>query len=273
MRRFGVLLLALLSMFFLSSSVFAAENNTIKINNVYFKGDGKYEVVVYSSNKDTLQMYVNDQNPVKAKVNKEGWATFKKVKLTGQSKLSFAKKVGWYKYYPVDYVKHISVDNERVNLIDDGVIAAQEAKAQAEAQAKHKVYIDGLASAYCSNHQGNRSIYIPQTTSRDVWEKPNKDLVTKNPKQSNCVTVMTFFADTMKSKYLDKITSFKVETGMNRAEVLAAWGWPNNNSDFSSDWGSSGTWRWNTGTCYRGVCPHQQYVTFVNGKVDGIGNY
>jgi len=151
--------------------------------------------------------------------------------------------------------------------------AAAKAKAQAEAQAQHKAHIDGLATTYCSNHQGNRNIYIPQASSRDAWENPNKDLLTKYPKHSNCVTIMTFFVDTMPSDYIDNIISFRVGTGMNKAEVLAAWGWPNNNSNHSSDWGSSGTWTWDTGTCYYGVCPHQQYVTLVNGKVDSTGNY
>lgn len=151
--------------------------------------------------------------------------------------------------------------------------AAAAAKAKAEAQAQHTAYIDGLAATYCSNHQGNRNIYIPQVFSRDVWEKPNKDLLTKYPSQSNCVTIMTFFVDTMPSKYIANIINAKVGTEMNTAEALAAWGWPNNTSNNSSAWGTSGTWTWNVGTCYYGVCPHQQYAIFYNGIVDSTGNY
>jgi len=151
--------------------------------------------------------------------------------------------------------------------------AAAEAKAKADAQAQHAAYIDGLATTYCSKHSGWRSIYVPLSSSRDEWENLNKDMVTKYPSQSDCVIIMTFFVDTMPSDNITSITNAKVGTGMNIAEVLAAWGWPDNNSNYSSSWGSSGTWTWNTGTCYYGVCPHQQYVTFYNGKVSGTGNY
>lgn len=107
-------------MLFGSSNVSASDNDDFYINNAYFKGDGKYDVVVYSSDRDTLQIYVNDENPVKTKVNKEGWATFQKVKLSNLSKLSFAKKVGWFKYYPVNHVEYISVNSEHVKLTDTG---------------------------------------------------------------------------------------------------------------------------------------------------------
>lgn len=277
------------------------KNDDFYINNAYPKGDNKYDVVVYSSNRDTLQIYVNDQNPVKAKVNKEGWATFKKVKIEGRAKLSFAKKVGWSSYYPVNYVKYIDTNGQKVELIDAETMAAREkadeearradeearkakekadadakaeaeAKAQAEAQAQHKSYIDGLAKTYCSNHQGNRNIYVPNSTAKDVWENPNKDLLTKYPKQSQCITIMTFFVDTMPSSYIDNIVNARVGTNMNTAEVLAAWGWPNNNSNYTSGWGSSGTWMWDTGTCYYGVCSGTQYANFYNGKVTGTGS-
>ena len=266
------------------ANIDSANNNAFYINNAYFKGDGRYDVVIYSSTKDTLQIYVNDENPLKAKVNDEGWATFKKVKLSERSKLSFAKKVGWFKYNPVNYVKYISVNNEQINLIDADAAAGldkaeadaravADAQAQAEALAQKKAYIEGLATTYCSKHSGWRNIYVPQGTSRDEWENPNEKLVTKYPKQSNCVAIMTFFVDTMPSEYIDNIINAQVATGMNKAEVLASWGWPNNNSNFSSDFGSSGTWMWDTGTCYYGVCPHQQYANFFNGIVDSTGKY
>ncbi len=103
-----------------SISALAANTSDFSVNNAYFKGGGKYDIVVHDSNKETLQLYINDKDPVKAKVNKDGWATFKKVKLTGQSKLSFAKKVGFMKYTPIDYVKYISVDGEQIKLMDTG---------------------------------------------------------------------------------------------------------------------------------------------------------
>ncbi len=262
----------------------STNSDAFYINNAYYKGDSKYDVVVYSSSKDTLQIYINDKNPVKTKVNDEGWATFKNIKLSGRSKLSFAKKVGWIKYSPVNYVKYISVGGKQVKLMDAAEAvaldkadaeakAAAEAKAQAEAQAQHNAYIGGLAKTYCSNHAAWRKIYVPQSTSKDAWDNPNKDLVTTNPKQSDCVTIMTFFVDVMLSEHVDNIVNKKVAVDMNRAEVLASWGWPNNNSNYSSSLGSSDTWNYNTGTCYYGICPNQQYVNFYNGKVTSTGNY
>lgn len=120
MKRFILLLLATLMILSLSSNIFAANDNAFYVNNAYFKGDGKYDVVVHGSSKDNLRLYVNDKNPIKAKVNKDGWATFRKVKLSGQSKLSFDRKVKLFKYAPVNYVKYIQVDGEQVKLSDTG---------------------------------------------------------------------------------------------------------------------------------------------------------
>lgn len=119
MKRF-LLLLAILPLLLLSTNISAATNTGISVNNAYYKGDGKYDIVVQSKGKDSLKIYVNDEDSESAKVNKEGWATFKKVKLSGLSKLSFAKKVGWFKYYPVNHVKFIAVDKEKVTLSDTG---------------------------------------------------------------------------------------------------------------------------------------------------------
>lgn len=115
----------------------SGNTNSFYINNAYFKGDNKYDVVVYSSNKDTLRIYVNDGDYVTAEVNKEGWATFQKVKITGRSKLSFAKKVGWIDYYPVNYVNYISVAGENVTFIDAETAASLD-KAEAERKAQEE---------------------------------------------------------------------------------------------------------------------------------------
>lgn len=103
----------------LSSSAFAVNKEAFYINNAYYKGDGKYDVVVRDTNRATLRLYVNDKNPVKAKANKEGWATFRNVEFAGQSKVSFAKRV-MLKYVPMSYVKYISVDDKRVQLSNTG---------------------------------------------------------------------------------------------------------------------------------------------------------
>jgi hypothetical protein len=120
MKKLSLLLVVFLSALFLPLAAIAVNNNAFYVNNAYFKGDGKYDVVVHDPNRDTLQIYVNGNKSVKAKVNKKGFATFQKVKLTGQSKLSFTKKVSWFKYARVNYTKYIHVDAARVVLSDNG---------------------------------------------------------------------------------------------------------------------------------------------------------
>ncbi len=120
MKRLYPLLLVVCLTLSLSSEVLAASKSSLYVNNAYFKGNGKYDIVVHDSSRDTLRLYVNDKNPVKAKVNKKGWATFQKVKLTGQSKLSFAKRVTM-RYVPLGYIKYIGVDGKQVKLSDTGL--------------------------------------------------------------------------------------------------------------------------------------------------------
>lgn len=119
---------------------------------------------------------------------------------------------------------------------------ADRQKRVAEEQAEHAEHINNLATQYCANHQGNRNIFTPNDTLKESWNSPDKNLLTQYPSQQQCVTIMTFFVDTMPSDYIDNIVKAKVGTGMNAGEVLAAWRWPNSNSNNSSDWGSSGTW-------------------------------
>lgn len=115
-----LLVLFMLSVLIMPSHAIAVTNSAFSVDNAYFKGNGTYDIVVHDSKRDTLRLYVNDKKSVNAKVNKKGYATFQKVKLTGQSKLSFTKKVSWFKYAPVNYRKYIDVDAERVVLSDIG---------------------------------------------------------------------------------------------------------------------------------------------------------
>jgi hypothetical protein len=120
MKRLFLMLLAIFSISSLSSTVFATNNNTFYVNNAYFKGDGKYDIVVHDPNKETLQLLVNDKKSVKAKVNKKGFATFQKVKLSGQSKLTFAKSKLFKKDVPIKYMKYVEVDSKQVKLSNTG---------------------------------------------------------------------------------------------------------------------------------------------------------
>jgi hypothetical protein len=114
------ILLLLGSVLFLPLDAHAANSGSFYVNNAYFKGNGTYDVVVHDPSRDTLQIYVNGRKSVKAKVNKQGWATFQKVKLSGQSKLSFTKRVKLFKYAPLKYTKYVRVDAAKVTLSNNG---------------------------------------------------------------------------------------------------------------------------------------------------------
>lgn len=120
MQRLLLLLLVILSVFSLSPSALAANNNSFYVNNAYFKGDGKYDIVVHDPNRETLQIYVNGNKSVKAKVNKKGFATFQKVKLSGQSKLTFKQSKVFHADIPINYYKYIQVDSAQVKLSATG---------------------------------------------------------------------------------------------------------------------------------------------------------
>ncbi len=120
MKRYSLVFLAIFSVLSLSSTAFAANNNAFYVSNAYFKGDGKYDVVVHDPKRETLQIYVNGKKSVKAKVNKKGFATFQKVKLSGQSKLTFKKSKSVHADIPIKYVKYIQVDSAQVKLSDTG---------------------------------------------------------------------------------------------------------------------------------------------------------
>ncbi len=120
MKKLYLLLLPFLAVLSLSTTVFATNTSVFYVKNAYFKGNGAYDVVVHDASRDTLKLYVDGKNPVKAKVNKQGWATFQKVKLSGQSKLSFTKHLRFLKYDPIYYVKYISVNKAQVQLSDTG---------------------------------------------------------------------------------------------------------------------------------------------------------
>jgi hypothetical protein len=117
-KKILLILLFVVSVLVTPARANAVVNSAFYVDNAYFKGNSTYDIVVHDSKRDTLRLYVNDKKSKKAAVNSQGWATFQKVKLAGQSKLSFTKKVGLFKYSPIKYVNHIYVNSSRVELSD-----------------------------------------------------------------------------------------------------------------------------------------------------------
>jgi hypothetical protein len=122
------LMLALLAILVLPVAVtqatFAQNTGSFYVNNAYLKAGGTYDVVVHDTVHESLKLYVDDKNPVNAKVNDQGWVTFSKVKLADQGKLSFTKSVH-SKSVAINYVKYFDVSGGQVKLFDTPYAAAQ----------------------------------------------------------------------------------------------------------------------------------------------------
>jgi hypothetical protein len=114
MRKISALLVSVLvSLILFTQASFAASNNvSITLNHAYPKSNGTYAVVVKDVPGANLALYVNDKNPVYATVNKQGWATFRGVKLSGNGKVSFGRifhTSGKTYQKPVNYVRYFNV--------------------------------------------------------------------------------------------------------------------------------------------------------------------
>ncbi len=119
MNKLILIFLAVAMSLTLVPNAYAENNKSFYVSNAYFKGDGKYDVVVHDPNKRKLRIYVDDKNPTTTKTNDKGWATFRGVKMSGQSKLSFTERVN-FKYRPIKYVKFVDVNGKQVNLLATG---------------------------------------------------------------------------------------------------------------------------------------------------------
>jgi|GEM_PF-894152 len=108
----------------IAHAAFAQNTGSFYVNNAYMKTGGTYDVVVRDTTHDSLKLYVNDKNPVGAKVNDQGWATFGRVKLANQGKLSFTKSVH-SKAIAINYVKYFDVSGSQVKLYDTPYASAQ----------------------------------------------------------------------------------------------------------------------------------------------------
>jgi hypothetical protein len=94
----------LLLLFVFSSAASAATQTLPKVYGGYNKSGSSFDVVVkYEPNKK-LQLYVNDKKSVEATVQRDSWATFHKVTLTGTGTVSFSessKKLSSKSYFEV----------------------------------------------------------------------------------------------------------------------------------------------------------------------------
>lgn len=96
----------------------AQSTPNIQVADAYNKGSTGYDVVVKDPSGTKLRLYVNDKNPISATGNKKGWATFHKVPLKGQGKLSFTqvqKRHNGSTYeVPVNYTTSYNGDKGKV---------------------------------------------------------------------------------------------------------------------------------------------------------------
>jgi hypothetical protein len=107
---------------FVQTSFAASSTGGIKIalNNAYLKPDGTYAVVVRDVPNIQLALYVNDKNPAYTTVNKKGWATFRGVKLTSNSKISFGrvfKSASKTYQKPINYARYVSLTDAAVTFL------------------------------------------------------------------------------------------------------------------------------------------------------------
>jgi hypothetical protein len=126
--------LTFLSIFFVSLITltqvsFAATSSTtnISLNNAYPKKDGSYTVVVRENPGTKLALYVNDKNPTYATANKQSWATFRKVNLVDNGKISFTKVLSGKKstQKAINYVRYTSKTSTTVAFLASNPTAQQ----------------------------------------------------------------------------------------------------------------------------------------------------
>lgn len=94
-----------------------------KVYGGYNKGGSSYDVVVKYSSKKKLQMFVNGQKSAQATVQRDSWATFKKVQLSGKGNVSFAETST--KSQALNYKSYFEVTGNKVRFYDSDVSLAQ----------------------------------------------------------------------------------------------------------------------------------------------------
>lgn len=100
-----------------------AKDNSIYVNNAYWKGGSSFDVVVKETPNLKMKLYVNDKNPVETTVNSEGWATFQKVSLSGNGKISFTWVDGSGNEHPINYTSTFSVSDPKATFAENAPAA------------------------------------------------------------------------------------------------------------------------------------------------------
>jgi len=99
-----------------------AKDNSIYVNNAYWKGGSTFDVVVKETPNLKMKLYVNDKNPVETTVNSEGWATFQKVSLSGSGKISFTWVDGSGNEHPINYTSAFSVSDPKATFAENAPV-------------------------------------------------------------------------------------------------------------------------------------------------------
>jgi len=119
----------------------------------YLKSNKTYDVTVKDASDTKLTLYTNDQNPIDATVNKKNWATFHKVNLTNDTKISFVKtsyQQGKITRKAINYTRYVAITGNNISFSNiNSIEAASQAKtavlAQQAAQAAAKAQADADA--------------------------------------------------------------------------------------------------------------------------------
>jgi hypothetical protein len=116
-KYFGIITTLVISVFLFTAQVSAASTVNTDLRHAYPKGNNTYDVIVKNVSNSKLALYINDKNPVYATTNKQGWATFHKVKIVNTGKVSFAEVLGSKnKTYqkPINYVRYYKANSGAV---------------------------------------------------------------------------------------------------------------------------------------------------------------
>ena len=146
-------------------------------------------MVVYSSNRDTLQIYINDKKATKAKPNRKNYATFNKVKLSGVSKLTFAKSKALKQDVRVSYVKYVTANGAQVSFSSKGPKHSFKEFYEWSTSERYDALMAPIGSAYqqimaaCGNRdrgfgpvwttcmqEGYKDYLKPETFADGVWQ-------------------------------------------------------------------------------------------------------
>ena len=117
-RILSVLSIVVIATLIVTAQAQARDNNT-HMNAAYWKGGDMFDVVVKQTPNLKMKLYINDKEPVSTTVNKDGWATFSKVKMSGSGKISFTWVDDSGREYPIDYTSKFNVTDPKATFSED----------------------------------------------------------------------------------------------------------------------------------------------------------